>query len=307
MSGKNVTAWIIADGKAGHEKQSRGLIQALGELLPVEEWVLSSPFRSSFFHWLSGKFPKGEALPPPDLIVATGHATHLPALAARRAYGGKLVVLMKPSFPLGWFDLCLLPAHDGVAQRPNLIVTRGALNQMQRSQSPEADRGLFLIGGPSKQFSWADQTMSKQVLAVAEADSEVSWTLTTSRRTPLSFLPLLGQRAPANLEIVPLDDTGPEWVAKRLQEAGTAWISEDSVSMTYEALTAGCRVGLLESAMRGSAGRVSKGIEALRRDGWVTRFSDWQSNGELGSAPVGFNEARRCAEAVVERWFRKAN
>ena len=56
--------------------------------------------------------------------------------------------------------------------------------------------------------------------------------------------------------------------------------------------------------MRGRPGRVAKGVAALLNDGWATRFSDWSPGQELGKAPQGFNEATRCAELIIERWFR---
>ncbi|MFH4347311.1 ELM1/GtrOC1 family putative glycosyltransferase, partial [Acinetobacter baumannii] len=35
------------------------------------------------------------------------------------------------------------------------------------------------------------------------------------------------------------------WIFEEMQKAEAVWVTEDSVSMIYEALTAGCRVGVI--------------------------------------------------------------
>ena len=104
-----------------------------------------------------------------------------------------------------------------------------------------------------------------------------------------------------NLIVVPFAHTGRGWVGTLLSGSSTAWISEDSVSMVYEALTSGVAVGLLDvKAIRPS--RVSRGIEALVREGRVTRFSDWEPGTPLTrKAPLA--EADRVAREILRRWF----
>jgi mitochondrial fission protein ELM1 len=106
MPTRSLIVWRILDGKPGHEKQTRGLSQALASLVPVSLHDLPSNRRwRDWLHWLGGTFPAGQDLPRPDLILIAGHATHWAGLAARRAHGGRLIVLMRPSLPRGWFDL----------------------------------------------------------------------------------------------------------------------------------------------------------------------------------------------------------
>jgi hypothetical protein len=69
--------------------------------------------------------------------------------------------------------------------------------------------------------------------------------------------------------------------------------------MVYEALTAGCRVGVLP--LSGEAdNRIGKGIEQLATQGLVVHTPDWSMSG-LAVAGAVFNEAERCAEVVLER------
>ena len=90
----------------------------------------------------------------------------------------------------------------------------------------------------------------------------------------------------------------PGWLADTLAVTESVWVTEDSVSMVYEALTAGCCVGLLKLPAA-TEGRVMRGVQRLVSEGVVTRFDDWYSGQHaLGKPPV-FNEAQRVAVLVL--------
>ena len=76
-------------------------------------------------------------------------------LNARRVRGGKVVVLMKPSLPAAWFDLCVIPAHDRPRRADNILVTRGVLNRVRHDGCKDARAGLILVGGPSAHVTWS--------------------------------------------------------------------------------------------------------------------------------------------------------
>lgn len=301
-----LTLWRLTDGKPGHEKQSLGLARALQRLTDAAwhdiavQGVKTSLAAAAWLQWLLGRFRAGAPLPAPDLILAAGHATHVPALAARRARGGRIVVLMRPSLPLGLFDLCLIPAHDQPAARPNVITTQGVLNAVETGGSHDQAQGLILIGGPSRHYQWDDAAIATQVREIVTAQPDVNWTLTTSRRTPDGFISILGS-APG-LDIRPHTQTPPGWLEAALSRCAQVWVSPDSGSMVYEALTAGCRVGLLELApVPGS--RIARDIAGLAEDGMVTPIARWRHEHALKPPRAGFNEAERCARLILERWY----
>jgi len=306
---KNATApatglviWRLVDGKPGHMNQSAGLAAALSRRTPVRQFDLNAPPAAKCLSgWLRRRFPAGLTLPAPDLILAAGHATHLPALAARRARGGRLVVLMRPSLPLRWFDLCLIPQHDDPRPRDNVLRTQGALNTVQPGGQHDAELGLFLVGGPSAAYAWDDDAMLNQIRDVLDHQPGVRFRLTTSRRTPATLFPRLA--ALGGLDLVPWQETRAGWVAQQLAAAGQVWVSEDSVSMIYEALTSGARVGLL-AVPRIRTGRVAFGVEQLAGAGRVVRLHDWLGGTPLPRPVAGFDEAGRCADAILGRWFK---
>jgi hypothetical protein len=294
-------AWIVSDGKPGHVNQSRGLAEALARATPTE--IVTLPALPAWRAWLALLLKRipGKPLPNPDLVVGTGHATHLTLLAARRAHGGRAVVLMKPSLPRRWFDLCILPQHDDIAADPRTLVTEGALNRVRPASDRDARRGLLLIGGESKHFEWDSDAVQVQIKGILARTPETQWTLTTSRRTPANFLALLPQHP--NLTIVPHTATAPGWLPAQLSQCGTVWVTPDSASMVFEALTAGADVGVFDLPVNPGS-RVGRAIAHLADAQRITRFANWCAHGTMRPNTHPLAEADRCAAWILE-WLKK--
>lgn len=294
--------WALSDGRAGHVNQTRGLVNALAAMRGSEaHWIDAPGPARAFLHFAMSRFPPGERLPHPDLVIGAGHRTHLALLAARRATGARAVVLMRPTLPARCFDLCVVPEHDGVTGE-NVVVTRGALNAVVPGATKDAHAGLLLIGGPSRHSGWNGAAVVQAVRDIAQRDSGLHWTLTTSRRTPAdSVRALLGLEL-VNLRVVPFADTDRDWLPQQLASAARAWVTEDSVSMVYEALTARALVGLIPVPRQGTH-RVARGMDMLVRDRLVTPL-DWYRAGHAMFVPdVPFNESERVAHLILSRWF----
>lgn len=285
---------IISDGKPGHRNQSLGLAEAIARQREVRLCEREPMGRFEALRLcLGGALPMPEDRP--DLLIGAGHATHLTLLALRRLYRVPAVVLMKPSIPMGFFDLCLVPEHDQPPVRPNIIATHGALNRMQPAEK-QPDSGMIMVGGPSKHFSWDEAAVLAQIRALLEHDRR-HWLIGSSRRTPTSTEQALA--AQFGEQFVPAEITGPDWLPQRLAQTEVCWVTEDSASMVYEALTAGCRVGVLPLAAD-EGNRLSQGVARLKDQGLVAQAPDWSLSALTDSASL-FNEAERCAQAVLER------
>ena len=295
--------WRFTDGKPGHDNQTQGLLAALRTHVPVDDFPIQIvDCRAGLVACLTGRTASGLEAPDPDLIIGAGHATHLPMLNARRVRGGRVVVLMKPTLPTAWFDLCVIPAHDRTRHTENILVTRGVLNRVRRDAAKDERAGLILVGGPSEHVTWSGTAVAGQIDAVLSRTPDVRWTLTTSRRTPGDFLAQLDADVP-QLTVVPCDQTGPDWLPEQLARAARVWVTQDSVSMVYEALTAGAAVGLLSVPWRNERDRLARGVAQLLRDGLVTAFDPWQQGKALQPPAEPFDEAARCAAWIAERWL----
>ncbi len=287
--------WRLTDGKPGHESQSLGLVQALQRLHPVlcEDMPVAG-LGLGPLSWVGGRFPPGVGKPAPDLILGAGHGTHWPLLCARRVHGGRALALMKPSLPGAWFDWVVAPAHDEM-RGDQVIVTQGVLNAMQPGRKRQG-RVLVLVGGVSKHFIWDDARVMAQIDAILAAFPQAA--ITDSRRTPEALRNELAARYADFYH--PWNDCPPGWLANELAVAESVWVSEDSVSMIYESLTAGCAVGLIGLQRPDkAAGRLVRGIETLVQAGQVVRFDDWHAGRILRPAEPPLREADRVARQVA--------
>lgn len=294
--------WRIVDGKPGHQAQSEGLITALSRKQHCLSFDIPLQHPIQNLRTLAGAtWPPGDNLPRPDFIIGAGHRTHVSMLAAKRLYGGRTIVLMKPSLPAQLFDLCLIPEHDQYRGVGTILETRGVLNPMQPQGAHLRNKTLIMIGGPSKHYGWQSDPLIAQIIRLCRDNPEQHFCLTTSRRTPSAFLPTLESRALHNLSIVPFEATGKDWVARQLADSYRAWITEDSTSMVYEALTARTAVGILTMPKKRD-NRVARGVERLIQSQLVARFDARADYKTLMHPVTGFTEAERCADWILHAW-----
>ncbi len=287
---------IVTDGKPGHQNQSIGLADALIEEVPAAVVHFQQPktLWQLFISAVLGLVRRPEC--KYRLVMGAGHSTHLTILCLGWLHQAKTIVLMKPSLPTRWFDLAIIPQHDKPdVSRVNIVATLGVLNRM-KADPKIPQTGLLLIGGPSKHFVWNDDQVIKQIKSLVDKKQDISWLLTTSRRTPSSFLDKLSSQE-TRVTIFPVESVDATWLPQQLATAEYCWVSEDSVSMVYEALTAGCNVGLfsLESKIDS---RVAKGIEMLKNSG---RILQEENIGQYAPTKELFNEASRCASIILKK------
>ncbi len=257
---------------------------------------------------------------PTVWIIGVGHRTHWAVLllTARHAARHSLI-LMKPSLPLSWFDRVILPRHDWPEDGLNaygqiaagqiadgILLTEGVLNPLIDRRQHDSTQWLILIGGPSKRHGWDAAALNDQLRSLAQwlqthAPNAIV-TLSTSRRTPPQWLGMI-QALPEfhYWQCLAVEETPPGWLAQALDRAGTVWVTEDSVSMVYEALTAGCQVGLLGQP-RLKADRITRSMDWLIQDTRVQTLKNLQTDNsgsvciEMNVPPL--NEADRAA-----RWL----
>lgn len=293
-----LTIWLICDGKPGHENQSLGLAEAIGRRVPCDIHRISIAGKRGPLGRVRTALAASTGFPKPDLIFGAGHATHLALWWLGRKHQAKTVVLMKPSIPIGWFDLCIAPTHDFPTggDRPEILLTRGAINRISPGEMEKTGK-LILIGGPSKTHAWDGAAI---IGMLAKCTDRGGWELSDSRRTPDGFL----DEARAKLVGVTAfshHNTPPDWVPEKLRAAKEVWVTEDSVSMIYEALTSGARVGLLPAPRLKASSRVIDGIDQLIAERFVTPFPKWLETQRIEAPPEPLREADRCAELLLRK------
>ena len=291
-----LSVWVYNDAKPGHTNQLRGLLQELKKHVLINvKWIDVNRQNLSLFDTVKKLKQHGNKV---DIVLGAGHKTHIPMLLARLFTRSKSIVLMKPGLPINWFDLALIPEHDKVRDKSNVITTTGVLNTIKPSLKKDPTKGLILLGGPSKHFNWDDASLIEQISHITESQPQISWELTTSRRTPESFIRLL-QASSAKISFIGHDKTHPKWVAEKLALASQTWVSEDSTSMIFEALSSGTKVGALELTSL-KKGRLQRCIKQLIDDKKVVSFSQWQQSPVFPLNANQLHEAARCANLMLD-------
>ncbi|AFU99715.1 mitochondrial fission ELM1 family protein [Simiduia agarivorans] len=289
--------WLITDGKPGHLNQLRGLGQRLQHYASVE--LIEVPVQGSgWWCWLKGSNPC-DAAAAPDLVIAAGSRTQPWLLAARRHFNCPAVLLMRPFLPYGWFDAVIVPAHDQPPARPNVLVTQGVVNAVQPGESPAgAEQQLLLVGGESRHYGWDSAALAAQIQALVMEASGAEFVLSDSRRTPADFIPRLQACNLPRLKILSHQQTPAGWLPRAMADAHGIWVTPDSVSMVYEAITSGRPTGIFNLPESG-CGRIVAGIEQLAQAGWLTRFDQ---RDQPPARPAGqLWEADRAARWLLTR------
>jgi mitochondrial fission protein ELM1 len=275
------------------------LIDALGDLCDVDHTEVALLSRGAALRTAVTRHYAGlTAASQPHLVIGAGRACHASLAAVRRATHAKAIVLMRPSLPLGWFDLAIIPRHDGVPAGAGVLLSEGMLNRVSAPAARDETRGLMLIGGPSRHYGWDESRLLAQIDALLADGSVRRWDIADSRRTPPPTGAALAARFSARVEFHSATTTSANTIRSLLQASHYSWVSEDSMSMCFEALSAGGRVGL-HAVPRRREGRVSRAIDQLLAARRVVRQGDWARGiRPIHSPPL--DEARRCASFVLD-------
>lgn len=295
--------WRIYDNRAGHDNQSQGLVNALADLVCLDCHNIPAPsFLQSLLYLAFKKFPAGTGKPDPDLIIGAGHKTHLPMLAARLARGGNTIVIMRPTLPTDWFDLCLVPDHDKPTIKDNIYITHGALNTITPSTDHDPGRGLILVGGPSRHYDWNTDQLMEQIATIIRRTPNIRWQVSDSPRTPPETRQrLAGNIDPENARFIPHADTAEGWVGEQLRSCSIVWVTADSISMIYESLTAGACTGILPVPYL-KENKITNVVNDLNRAKMILRYQDWLDGASPRQPPGNFNEAKRSANEILKRF-----
>jgi uncharacterized protein len=248
-------AWVFSDGKAGHEAQCLGVVEALGLIPEVKRTNLGGLYKLTA-PW--GPLPPAERPDAhggqwPLFAFATGRTTIPYIRAVRRRAGLQTytVILMDPKTGANSADLIWVPEHDR-RRGANVTTTLTAPHRFSparldtlRAAMPfgiaalPSPRIACLIGGPNGDYRYTDTDEERLVSSLrAIADGGAGLMITTSRRTPERLGARL-KEAVAGKAVIFWDGEGPNPYADFLAHADAFVITADSVSMTCEAAATG--------------------------------------------------------------------
>ncbi len=304
----------IVDGRAGHDKQTLGLIEALRSYQPLTVTTVQVDLSlrgkiTDFVHFLCPFLvPLRKEEREADIILCTGGKTHFHALARKRKYHQPLCTCMAPGAGFrALFDLCFIPEHDDIAAAVNIVPTLGPPNLCADKGQHNPDIGLVLVGGENRSSRyWPEEQLLGQIETLVSESTQKKWVISSSPRTPESTVTKLRAFAAATHGALffHYDETPPGWVEQQYARAAVAWITSDSMSMIYEALTAGCRLGFFPIEWQGKRSKFARNEQLLQERGLAVSFDQWhQERAYLPSRQL--SEAQRCADIIMEKWWAK--
>ena len=310
---KRLKLGVFYDGRPGHEKQTRGIVEILSQLALVDVTEIELE-RKTFWrelcgwleYFLSTKTDCSQHSAEFDLLIGTGSRTHIPMLLYKKKFAVPVVTCMSPSpLLIDHFDLCFIPQHDGISDRENVYKTIGPPNCSVTRGEQHADRGLILLGGiDNKSHQWQTETIEKYLDVLLQDENIRYWTITSSPRTPFETVRMVEEFAAGfnNVDFFRFEDTERGWVERQYNRNKFVWVTADSMSMVYEALTAGCSVGLLPVVWRKKKSKFRRSEEFLIKEGLVVSFDAWAQDVGQWQVQEPLNEAARCADEILKRW-----
>ncbi len=284
--------WIVTPGEAGFESQGRGLAEALG-LEPVFKRVRADwPWqRLPGRFWLNplARLAEGsDRLDPPwpDVVISCGKVAAPLAASLRRASGGRVKAahIQNPLMPVQRFDVVVAPRHDRVSG-DNVVSTIGAVHPVTPQKLAEAaprwapvfsdlPRPLVgvLVGGSNGRFVLDGPTMRDFAagLAALARQHGAGLVVTPSRRTGKENEAVLAQ-ALSGLPAFIWDGKGENPYLGILALADVIVVTEDSVSMTSEALATGKPVHVVR--LPGDSVRLRRFQDDLIAEGYTRPFT----------------------------------
>ena len=305
MKKRTTIIWCFRDGKKGHQNQLASLIDQLELNEKCFTQYIDMPVKNSFLSALVfNKLLVLKALRKPNLVIGAGHKTHLYVLYAKFFFGGKSVLLMKPSLPIKWFDLSVIPEHDVENLSKSIYITKGPLVKITHKKYKQiSGQNLVLIGGESKHYEWDSNKIINQLKEIVENNPKESFILSSSRRTPKNFIAKIPQQIKSNIKIVLCHETNESWMNKVMAQSNYIWVTVDSYSMIYESFNSAAKVGVLN--LKNKNTKLTKAITKLISEKKVFTWDKKQTYKTNKKIIYKSNETEICSKYIIKRFINK--
>ncbi len=343
---------ILSDDIRGHFHQSLGVAKWLERLADAHiENIISVPKFKGFKKFLTLKISAralknqnisqndaqkwlnnaGFKIPDIDnntLFISTGSSAAPFCLALARATGNKCAVIMTPSvLGIKPFDFAVIPEHDA-GKNSDALITLGAPNHIYKPDLENEAAKKFdyvhekkiialLLGGSDANYKIDSEWVIKNLTPLANNFNDAGILITTSRRTGIEADSAVKKIFTGHAEYLLLASENPDEnpVPAMLGRATHVLVTEDSVSMASEAVTAGFKVGLLRVKRTDGALKKFFGYGAIRFDAMFEKMIERNLIIDLGNEPdyekflntpeqkhnQDFNEAKRAAEYILKK------
>jgi mitochondrial fission protein ELM1 len=253
------TGWLISDGRAGNEVQSRGVFDAMGldyrviYVAPKGIWKLLGA-RAPVSPAERFAQPGTPFAPPwPDFAIATGRLTtpNIRALKRHAGFATYAIILLDPKVGSNAADFFWVPEHDKL-RGANVMTTLTSPHAFSarrlaelRQHMPQhiaalpQPRVAVMLGGPNGDYRYTPSAIARLTTALKSlADIGAGVMITPSRRTPAEVLDFVAREMSCPSCFVWAGD-GENPYPAFLAHADAFVVPADSVNMTGEACATG--------------------------------------------------------------------
>lgn len=260
------TVWGITDDRTGHTGQVFGVISRLGLPYVIKRLeynqlqLVPSLLLGASLSAVTAERRELLVPPYPKLVIAAGRRT-LPVLRyiKRQSPSTRTVYLMRAEVNED-IDLMVVPEHDHVTPRPNIITTLAPLHAVTPQGLTIAKREwlerfshlprpwiALCLGGNTKRGGYSDVEWRELVQRAMLLAGQGSLLVTTSRRTPVEALNLIDTllKVPHLYHRWDRDKENP--YLAMLGAADGIIVTGDSLSMCAEACSTGKPVFIYSS------------------------------------------------------------
>ena len=278
----------IKDGKLGHEKQVKVLLDELSKTIDIkvyeEEYIIGSFQRITDIYTYATH--QSTALIPPHaeyhkknihLIIGAGSNIHARILQIKRGLKHDFneevlaVSLLVPSFFKQHFDLICAPKHDQhKLSGHEAIYFEGSLAKVSIDAVDESI-GLIAIGGKNQHYLFNIKKIIEQIEFVTSIYPNKAWYIFSSRRTPHKMIQAIKKLAQTSKKIIVSEDGFDEILCK----ASIKIITQDSMNMVYESLST-----------KGST--ILFNMKYLRKNKVINQMNELLHNKQVGY--IGYNQ-----------------
>ena len=244
----------IKDGKKGHEKQVKVLLEELSKTINIsiyeENYHINSinKFFDIFHHvtfYIFKKDDKSDILRNYNksdirLIVGAGSNTHIRIASLKKIFKNSFnrsviaISILTPSFFIKEFDIICAPEHDREKLKDfkNTLFFEGSLAKVS-TQDPDDNIGLIGLGGINKHYIFNENELLDQIEYVLSLYPNKQWHLFISRRTPETMIQKINKLRKLFTNII----IAQEGFDEIIKNASIKFITQDSINMVYESLS----------------------------------------------------------------------
>ena len=289
---------IISDDKPGHFNQSKGVVNLISEDIDLEYTVFSSKLKLHFLRsplklyqkFLAKNFNKTNAkkiikifqyvdLEDFDLLISSGGNTIYHSAALSNLFKIKNIHIGS----IKDINLANFEAHittDAVINSPNNIVTDLAPTRFKPDvkEKSKSNKSLFLLGGNGAGYLYDESDWKNLINNIKDfvETKNISPIIVTSRRTNKIHESLIFD------EINTISDVASVWFHKTGENADlnsifrmvdAIYVSEDSATMTTEAISSGLPVFTLYPKSFNPSEKFNQQLEKYETTKLIKRMS----------------------------------